>query len=40
MRIQSLVHSALYRDIPDNTVAAGVPVKVVKRINIKDKYYE
>lgn len=32
--------SFVNRDIPDNTVAVGVPVKVVKRINIKDKYYE
>jgi len=30
--------SFVNRDIPDNTVAVGVPVKVVKRINIKDKY--
>lgn len=32
--------SFVNRDIPDNTVAVGVPVKVIKRINIKDKYYE
>ena len=32
--------SFVNRDIPDSTVAVGVPVKVVKRINIKDKYYE
>jgi len=30
--------SFVNRDIPDNTVVVGVPVKVVKRINIKDKY--
>ena len=32
--------SFVNRDIPDNTVAVGVPAKVIKRINIKDKYYE
>jgi len=31
--------SFVNRDIPDNTVAVGVPAKVIKRINIKDKYY-
>ena len=30
--------SFVNRDIPNNTVAVGMPVKVVKRINIKDKY--
>ena len=30
--------SFVNRDIPDNTVVVGVPVKVIKRINIKDKY--
>ena len=32
--------SFVNRDIPDNTVAVGVPAKVIKRINIKNKYYE
>jgi len=32
--------SFVNRGIPDNTVAVGVPAKVIKRINIKDKYYE
>ena len=30
--------SFVNRDIPNNTVAVGVPAKVIKRINIKDKY--
>jgi len=32
--------SFVNRDIPNNTVAVGVPAKVIKRINIKNKYYE
>ena len=32
--------SFVNRDIPNNTVALGVPAKVIKRINIKNKYYE